>query len=115
MVQYKYQATVDGFAASYDGTVWKLLSNSVVFFVASDDNPWRFELWFMPLLSPRVTHFETTVSQMGSSVSWCIENDVACKNMAAAARQIMGCAMRPEVILEYTSGILRHVQDLHHG
>ena len=45
-------------------------------------------------------------------VIWCLNNDASCEAIAAAARDAMRCAMRPETMLEYALRVLRRAHDV---
>lgn len=113
---YKYQLSVDGIGASYDGTVWKLLSNSAVIFV--HDNVKRsmgFKLFFYPLLKPFKHYIPSSVDGVAQAVHYCWVNDSACKTMAIAARRTMRQISTLEFMLDYLYTILKWLHDVDSG
>ena len=91
-----------------------LCSNSVVYAISPDQpqQPHRFNLWIFAYLAPGVHYLESSVAGLERQVQWCLDNDATCERIAAAARATMQCVLRPEVVLEYTYRLLRHVHDL---
>lgn len=112
MLHYKYQLALDGHGPSYDATIWKLLSNSAVFFVHDDYR--RTHLWNMyyyPFLSPGKHYFPSSVSEVVKDIEWCLANDAFCADMAEAARGAVQCLLRFEVLVEYYRLLLQLLHD----
>jgi hypothetical protein len=81
---YKFLLDVDGYARTWDAWAWKMASGSVVLSQASH---WEttftreFEPWehFVPVAAD--------FSDLDERLTWCLENDEGCREMAARARR----------------------------
>jgi hypothetical protein len=109
MARYKYQLAVDGHGTSYDGTVWKLLSQSVVFFVNPAESEHAFDAFYYPLLQPNKHFVRSTVASLRDDVQWCVARDAQCARIATAARARMAQLLHPDFMLHYIELLLMHV------
>jgi hypothetical protein len=80
--QARYLVSVDGWAAEWDGLVWKLASGSTVLMVES-----RWELWYGAALRPweHYVPVRADLSDLGDRVEWCRDHDVECRAIAERA------------------------------
>jgi len=111
MVAYKYQLTIDGHGPSYDASIWKLASNSTVFFLR-DDSGHALEMFYYPLLQPQINYIPANISQVTAAIRHCQKNDMLCRKVAEGALATMTCFLKLEYMINYTSSILDILSDI---
>ncbi len=112
MSLYKIQLSVDGYGTSYDGSIWKLASNSVVIWVASDHNSKQplWHPWYWPLLRPFNNYIPAFASDAEKVIRWCIDHDDLAQQIAHNAYCTAKYAITAEVMMEYVQLLLQHTQ-----
>ncbi len=111
-IKYRYHIIVDGIGASYDASIWKLLSNSAV--IRLRPNGWEvpmLELFFEPLLEPYVHIIPSDVAGLPSAVQWCESNPGRCERLAKAGQNFIRCLLRKEVLDAYILGVFDYMHD----
>ncbi len=81
----RYLVSMDGWAAEWEGLVWKLCSGSTVLMVES-----RWEVWFRSLLQPHVHYVpvRADLSDLFEVIEWCRDNDDRCREIAERAGEL---------------------------
>lgn len=81
-IRARYLISIDGWAAEWDGLVWKLASGSVVLVVES-----RWELWYSRRIEPW-KHYVPVRADLGDlveKITWCRDHDPQCRAIAERA------------------------------
>uniref|UniRef100_A0A6S8LC73 Glycosyl transferase CAP10 domain-containing protein n=1 Tax=Dunaliella tertiolecta TaxID=3047 RepID=A0A6S8LC73_DUNTE len=120
MLRFKYQLLVDGHGPAYDGNIWKLLSNGVSFQIAPDaEHPSQptplYHMFYSPVLRARENYIPTTMSELGESVQWCLDNDEQCSDIAKNARNTVKKVLNLTVVLDYMMRTLTSLHNWHHA
>jgi hypothetical protein len=113
MSDYKFQVAIDGYGTSWDGTFWKLRSNSVVFWLTSGVTSSHQPLWlpfYWPLLKEYVHYIPATAYSVRHYHSWCQLHLGQCSAIAGAAARVMHQKVTAGMILEYMKRLLIHLQ-----
>ena len=103
-VNYKYLPVLDGVMCTYPGYQWRLLSNSVAFKQESDEMQ-----WFYNALKPYV-HFvplKNDLSDTLEKVTWAVENDEKCKQIAQNATDFALQNLTTEDVYVYLYKVLK--------
>jgi hypothetical protein len=79
--QYKYILNIDGYGTSYDGTIWKLRSNSLVIWITDENNNMYSLGWYYPLLKPYLHFVPSSIDNLENTFKWCEENSTKCKEI----------------------------------
>lgn len=111
---YRFQLGIDGVGYSYDSTIWKMLSNSTVFFLRPDTQATNlYHAWWYPALKAYHNYIPSTVSELESKVQWCIaeENEVACRQIAKEGRNLVTQGINPESTKRYMFLVLEHLHN----
>jgi hypothetical protein len=87
--QYKYILNIDGHGASFDGTVWKLRSTSLVIWITDPNNQMYMLEWFFPLLKPFVHYVPSSIDKLQETFDWCEANPEQCKQIIEASTTLM--------------------------
>eukprot|EP00243_Klebsormidium_subtile_P011287 TRINITY_DN6342_c0_g2_i2.p1 TRINITY_DN6342_c0_g2~~TRINITY_DN6342_c0_g2_i2.p1 ORF type:complete len:466 (-),score=88.90 TRINITY_DN6342_c0_g2_i2:519-1916(-) len=114
MMTYKYQVVVDGWATTCDSTHWKLLSNSAVIIVRpdrSDQPPWAY--WYQTFLVPGRDFVPSTISEVGETIEWCLENDGEAREIARNAREFVLTKLTKEGVAHFMLLTLRYLSGLY--
>lgn len=106
MSSYKYLLAVDGHGPSYDATIWQLLSKSVVFLVEHSSGV-AFDMFYYPLLRPRIHYVPTNVRQLKSNIQWCEDHDAESKRIAERAHELTAKIIDPVFVTQYMKEILK--------
>jgi hypothetical protein len=97
-------------AASSEDAAWKLLSNSAVVRVRSDVRDTTFfRQFFEPLVEPYM--IPSTIGSLPDVMKWCERSGDACQRTASAARNVMKCLLRKEVVNDYLWGVFTYMHD----
>jgi hypothetical protein len=85
-LKYKYILDIDGFSNTWDGTVWKLYSGSVLLKVKGVWKQWYYDnmkewIHYVPV--------NNDFSDINEKIEWCINNDDKCKLISENARQFV--------------------------
>jgi hypothetical protein len=105
MSKYKYILNIDGHGASFDGTVWKMRSTSLVIWITGEDDQLHWLLWYTPLFKPYVHYVPSSVQNLQKTFEWCEENQDKCEQMILESTRLM------EDILENTTQYHRRLFD----
>ena len=82
-IKYKYILDIDGHSSTWDATVWKLYSGSVLLKVKSIWKEWYYDMmkeWvhYIPI--------KNDLSDLNIMIEWCINNDDICRTISNNAR-----------------------------
>jgi len=101
-LQYKYILDIDGYSNTWDATIWKLYSGSVLL---KTDSLWK--QWYYDKLSPWVHYvpIKNDFSDLNEKIQWCISNDEKCKEISKNARQFVVDNLDWEKVKGETIGI----------
>jgi hypothetical protein len=85
-IKYKYILDIDGYTNSWEGTVWKLYSGSVVIKQKSIWKQWYYDelhewIHYVPV--------NNDFSNLEVIINWCINNDSICKQIAKNSRKFI--------------------------
>ena len=85
-IKYKYILDIDGYTNSWEGTVWKLYSGSVVIKQKSIWKQWYYDelqewIHYVPI--------NNDFSNLEVIINWCINNDNICKQIAKNSRKFI--------------------------
>jgi len=102
MCKYKYLLDIDGFSNTWDATIWKMLSGSVMLKV---DGVW--EQWYYPKLKEWVHYIPVKhdFSDLNEILQWCYLNDEICKKVSENAYNFVLTELTFEKACEYTIDI----------
>jgi len=78
MTGYKYILNIDGFGSSFDGTIWKLRSPSLVIWITDENNQFYWLQWYYPLLKPFVHYVPSSIDNLEKTYEWCEQNQNKC-------------------------------------
>lgn len=95
-MEYKYILDIDGYTNSWEGTVWKLYSGSVVLKQKSIWAQWYYDeliewVHYIPI--------NNDFSNLEVIINWCINNDDICKQIAINAREFIKKKLNNEYVL----------------
>jgi len=99
MMQYKYILDIDGWSNTWDATVWKLYSGSVLLKVNS-----VFKQWYYDELKEWIHYvpIENDFSDLNEKIEWCIHNNDKCIEITNNAKQFVIEKLNWEKTKEYT-------------
>jgi len=85
-MDYKYILDIDGYSNTWDSTVWKLYSGSVLLKVKSKWKQWYYDdlkewIHYVPV--------ENDFSDLNDKIEWCIHNDSECERIVENAKQFV--------------------------
>jgi hypothetical protein len=85
-IKYKYILDIDGVSNTWDATVWKLYSGSVLLKTKSIWKQWYYDelkeyVHYVPV--------ENDFSDLNNQIEWCIQNDEKCKEITKNAKQFV--------------------------
>lgn len=85
-MNFKYILDIDGFSNTWDATVWKLYSGSVLFKLRSKWKQWYYDElreWdhYIPI--------ENDFSDLNDKIEWCIHNEDKCIKITENAKQFV--------------------------
>ena len=85
-LKYKYILDIDGHTNTWDGTVWKLYSGSVLLKVKGVWKQWYYDnmkewVHYVPI--------NNDFSDINEKIEWCINNDEKCKIISENARKFV--------------------------
>lgn len=105
-MKYKYILDVDGYTNSWEGTVWKLYSGSVVI---KQKSIWK--QWYYDELKEWVHYvpINNDFSNLEIIINWCIDNDTICKQIAENSRKFVKEKLNNKYVLNY---IIAKMNDL---
>lgn len=89
MTSYKYILNIDGFGASYDGTVWKLRSTSLVIWITDENNEMYWLQWYYPLLKPYVHYVPSSIDNLEKTFEWCENNQEKCIEIIKSSTELI--------------------------
>lgn len=113
MKQYKFQINVDGFGTSWDGTFWKLASNSVVIWVMTDTESHWQPLWlpfYYPMLKPFQHYVPAQVHMLEHVIRWYSQRDHVAQRIAKKARSV-AMQLTGDLLLAYLREVLFMAHD----
>ena len=99
MCEYKYLIDIDGWSNTWDATIWKLLSGSVLLKVGG-----VWEQWYYDKLKEWVHYVpvKDDLSDLNEKVQWCIDNDEKCKTISENAYNFVKMELTFEKARDYT-------------
>jgi len=99
MCEYKYLIDIDGWSNTWDATIWKLLSGSVLLKVGG-----VWEQWYYDKLKEWVHYVpvKDDLSDLNEKVQWCIDNDEKCKTISENAYNFVKTELTFEKARDYT-------------
>jgi hypothetical protein len=108
-VTYKYIIDIDGNAATWDATAWKLNSGSVIFKTDSYWKQWfydKFIAWehFVPI--------KDDFSDLQEKYYWCEENQEKCEEIIRNAKHLFHDVYRHDNVEKYMSDVIFQLTDL---
>jgi len=92
--KYKYILNIDGYGASFDGTIWKLRSSSLVIWVTNENNQMYMLQWYYPLLKPYVHYVPSCIDKLKETFDWCESNPTLCKEIIKNSKNIIEDILR---------------------
>ena len=86
LIKYKYILDIDGWTNTWDATVWKLYSGSVLLKVKSTWKQWYYDelkeyVHYVPV--------ENDFSNLNEQIEWCINNETKCLEIIYNAREFV--------------------------
>lgn len=95
-IKYKYLLDIDGYTNSWEGTVWKLYSGSVVI---KQKSIW--EQWYYDELKEWVHYVPVNndFSNLDIIIKWCLDNDNICKQIAENSRKFIKQKLNNDYVL----------------
>lgn len=83
---FKYILDIDGFCNTWDASIWKLYSGSVLLKVKSTWQQWYYDelkewVHYVPI--------ENDFSDLNEKITWCINNDDKCKEISNNAKKFV--------------------------
>ena len=124
---WRYQVNVDGHGQSYDGSIWKLLSNSTVIWVITDAQPHHnmsvqqtafsqntdpmFQAWYSSYIKPNCHYITAPPEKVTDAYLWCQCHPRECERMAMAAADTVHKVVQPAVVKEYFKQLLTYLQN----
>jgi hypothetical protein len=107
-IKYKYILDVDGWSNTWDATVWKLYSGSVLL---KTDSIW--EQWYYDKLHPWVHYVpvENDFSDLDEKIKWCILHDTECQTIVKNSREFVFKQLNWERVKKDTIGIFQKYID----
>lgn len=107
-IKYKYILDVDGWSSTWDATIWKLYSGSVLL---KTDSVW--EQWYYHELQPWVHYVpvKNDFSDLNQKIKWCIEHDTECKKIIKNAHTFVLNRLNWEAVKKDTIGIFQKYID----
>lgn len=99
MMQYKYILDMDGWSNTWDATVWKLYSGSVLLKTDS-----VFKQWYYDELKEWIHYIpvENDLSDLNQKIEWCIHNNEQCIEITNNAKQFVLEKLNWEKAKQYT-------------
>ena len=98
-IKYKYIIDIDGYTNSWEGTIWKLYSGSLIIKQKSIWKQWYYDelkewIHYVPV--------NNDFSNLDAIINWCINNDEICKQIAYNSRQFIKQKLNTEYVLQKT-------------
>lgn len=95
-LKYKYILDIDGYTNSWEGTIWKLYSGSVVI---KQKSIWK--QWYYDELKEWVHYVPVNndFSNLEVIIEWCINNDTLCEQIAQNSRQFVKDKLNKKYVL----------------
>lgn len=128
---WRYIINSDGYGMSYDGTFWKLASNSTVFWLASGSADTRgvhrfkstskrfghaaastpyWQAWYSALLQPWCHYVPVEVDGLQQALDWCRRNESVCSDIADRGARTVRTLVSPNTMLDHLAHTLVGVQ-----
>lgn len=106
LVNYKYILDIDGIAATWDATAWKLNSGSVIF---KTDSCWK--QWFYDEFEPWKNYVpvKDDFSDIDERFEWCETHPEECKKMIDNNLKLFQKVYRYQNVVDYTLGIIDRI------
>lgn len=105
MCEYKYLIDIDGWSNTWDATIWKMLSGSVLLKVGS-----VWEQWYYDKLKEWIHYVpvKDDFSDLNEKIQWCIDNDDMCKNISENAYNFVLTELTFDKASRYTINIFNN-------
>ena len=99
MCEYKYLIDIDGWSNTWDATIWKLLSGSVLLKVGG-----VWEQWYYDKLKEWVHYVpvKDDFSDLNEKIQWCIDNEEKCKTISENAHTFVTTELTFDKARDYT-------------
>jgi hypothetical protein len=99
-IKYKYILDIDGWASTYNATVWKLYSGSVLLKVKSIWKQWYYDelkeyVHYVPV--------KNDFSNLNEQIQWCIDNNDKCEQITKNAKQFVINKLNAEQVIKDTA------------
>jgi hypothetical protein len=97
-IKYKYLLDIDGYTNSWEGTIWKLYSGSLVIKQKSIWKQWYYDeliewVHYVPI--------NNDFSNLKMIIKWCINNDDICKQIAFNSRKFIKEKLNNKYVCNY--------------
>ena len=86
---YKYIINVDGYGASFDGSIWKLRSSSLVIWITDESSNMYCIQWYFPLLKPFIHYVPSSIDKLEDTFLWCESHPSECINIIKNANLLI--------------------------
>jgi len=105
MCEYKYLIDIDGWSNTWDATVWKMLSGSVLLKVGS-----VWEQWYYDKLKEWVHYVpvKDDFSDLNEKIQWCLDNDDMCRIISRNAYNFVLAELTFDKASSYTIDIFNN-------
>ena len=128
----RYQLNIDGIGAPYDGSLWKMASNSTVFYVLSVPEmqnasrnyfdtyksfpplPILWQSWYSMFVKPNKHYIAIPPDYIEQAMAYCDEHIEECESIARLAHETIVRVVKPEVVETYVMATLKHLQQWQH-
>jgi hypothetical protein len=104
-LQYKYILDIDGYSNTWDATVWKLYSGSILLKTNSIWKQWYYDDGFAEWI--HYVPVENDFSNLNEIIDWCINNDVKCKQIIENAKKFVLEKLNWEYVKNYTTNTVK--------
>ena len=104
-IKYRYILDIDGYSSTWDATVWKLFSGSVLLKVRGTWIQWYYDeliewVHYVPV--------NNDFSDLNEKIEWCINNDDKCKKISENAKKFVLTKLNLEYV---NTKIIKKVQN----
>jgi hypothetical protein len=109
LVKFKYILDIDGMAATWDATAWKLNSGSVLF---KTDSCWK--QWFYADFEPWKNYIplKDDFSDIDERFDWCESHPEECKKIIENNLKLFQKAYRYQNVVDYTLGVIDKILEI---
>tara|TARA_B110000008_G_scaffold279469_1_gene326661 strand:+ start:6530 stop:7654 length:1125 start_codon:yes stop_codon:yes gene_type:complete len=108
-MNYKYLLIIDGHASSYDGSIWKLRSSSLVIWIKNSDKQFFWTQWYNPLLKEYIHYIPACIENLDEVFNWCEDNPEKCKEIINNANTLIENILKKT--LEYHNVLFNEINN----